>query len=190
VLDLIAHSEKTPTAAASALVTRVQQQSDRIELGHQRLVTAARQLAMEARRILDARARRAVLAPRALLAAGHQRSTHLARGLGMLALRTLRAADTTLRQRWSRLPVLASSRMQLELERLQSRAGRCKALDPRNVLRRGFAMLRDELGRLVSSATRVQAGARIAAELRDGTLAARVEEVHVTSSTGEETHGG
>ncbi|MCP6756662.1 hypothetical protein NL533_34065, partial [Klebsiella pneumoniae] len=58
-----------------------------------------------------------------------------------------------------------------DLERLTA------SLDPVNVLRRGFAVVRDAEGRTIRDAARAAPGSAIVAELAHGRLHARVERV-------------
>lgn len=52
-----------------------------------------------------------------------------------------------------------------------SRAGlRLELLDPRLVLRRGYAMLSDQTGQLITSASQIQGGENVRATLADGTV--------------------
>lgn len=51
---------------------------------------------------------------------------------------------------------------------LSEQAGRLAALDPRAVLQRGFALISDEDGRTITSATNLRVGAEIALQLHDG----------------------
>ena len=57
---------------------------------------------------------------------------------------------------------------------LSEQAGRLAALDPRAVLQRGFALLSDEEGRTITTATALQVGAEIGLRLHDGEALARV----------------
>jgi exodeoxyribonuclease VII large subunit len=59
--------------------------------------------------------------------------------------------------------------------RLDSFAGRLRALSPRATLERGYAIVRTEAG-IVRSASAVAPGARLDVELAEGSLGARVEE--------------
>lgn len=54
--------------------------------------------------------------------------------------------------------------------------GRLRALSPRNVLERGYAIVRGADGRVVSDAARVPAGTKIQVDVGRGTLAATVDE--------------
>lgn len=61
-----------------------------------------------------------------------------------------------------------STRKLLELERL------LRSLNPRNVLNRGFAIVRNSQGRVVSSKVNVKSGDDIAIEVKDGMIEAKV----------------
>jgi exodeoxyribonuclease VII large subunit len=54
---------------------------------------------------------------------------------------------------------------------------RLTGLDPAHVLRRGYALVKDSAGSLISSAKQVKLGQDIAVQLSDGTLDARVQQV-------------
>jgi exodeoxyribonuclease VII large subunit len=73
-----------------------------------------------------------------------------------------------------RLPELAAARLRLEGERVAGKDSRLRALDPRQVLRRGFAIVRDASGRIRTSVTGLAAGDDVAIDLRDGTLGAKL----------------
>lgn len=65
-----------------------------------------------------------------------------------------------------------STRKLLELERL------LRSLNPRNVLNRGFAIVRNSQGRVVSSKVNVKSGDDIAIEVKDGMIEAEVSPSH------------
>jgi exodeoxyribonuclease VII large subunit len=79
------------------------------------------------------------------------------------------AADSL---RLVRAPALLLERKR---SRLDSFAGRLRALSPRATLERGYAIVRTEAG-IVRSASAVAPGARLDVELAEGSLGARVEE--------------
>jgi exodeoxyribonuclease VII large subunit len=177
VLDLIAHSEKTPTAAASALVERVRFARDRVEERLARILDAARgALSAEGKR-LESMARRLAIAVRGSVSSASadmaQCSRRLALATGGLVVRSRAEID----RRLARLPALAGARIRLERERVASKGARLRALDPRQVLRRGFAIVRDGSGRIRTSVTDLAAGDEIGIDLRDGTLGAQLTRV-------------
>ena len=119
--------------------------------------------------------------------------------LARCARRTLtRERDRTekLRGRLRRAPRLGLERDRLRAERLEERlrraprlalerkrarceqaAARLRALSPRATLSRGYAIARDDAGRIVREASAVAPGDAVDVELASGELAARVEHV-------------
>lgn len=93
----------------------------------------------------------------------------------LVALRLQRTTDTLqrLRQRLGDLhPRLLLER---ESSRLAQQRRLLQALSPTHLLERGFTLLRGPQGQLIRSVRELAAGDRIAIELRDGSLQARVE---------------
>jgi exodeoxyribonuclease VII large subunit len=76
-------------------------------------------------------------------------------------------------QRLTRAPALLLERKRARLDTL---AGRLRALSPRATLERGYAIVRTEAG-IVRSADGVKVGSRVDVELAQGALGARVEEI-------------
>jgi exodeoxyribonuclease VII large subunit len=64
-----------------------------------------------------------------------------------------------------------------EAERLRASGRHLDALSPRQVLRRGYAVVRDDSGRVVRDASALALGHRLDVELASGRVGARVEEV-------------
>ena len=60
-------------------------------------------------------------------------------------------------------------------ERLASRSHRLRLVHPRSIIERGYAILRDEGGRIVQDASTVPAGKTLRAELKQGRLKLRSE---------------
>ncbi len=199
VLDHIAHSEKTPTAAAQLLIAIARAEEDKSEAGRAALVQRAERLLASHKERLD---RVALLLARSLslgLAHARTRVLLLARDLGACAAsplarerdklaarrsrlaldatRTLEYARRVGAQAHARLLAGAPRRVRLAAARRAARAARVQAADPRRILSRGFAWLRDAAGRSLKSVLRIDRGARIDALLSDGELGMRVEEV-------------
>jgi len=61
--------------------------------------------------------------------------------------------------------------------RIQSVGGRLRALDPRQVLNRGYALVRDSSGRLVTSLQQVKLDENMDVRLKDGRFGARVNRI-------------
>ncbi|MDX9722747.1 MAG: exodeoxyribonuclease VII large subunit [Myxococcota bacterium] len=101
------------------------------------------------------------------------------------------------------LTLLANASMQLEglaahlepaamraMRRAEDALGgleeRSRVLDPRRVMARGFARLRDDDGRVLSRVSGLRAGQRVQVELVDGVLVTRIEQVNEAERQREE----
>ena len=122
---------------------------------------------------LDQRAAR--LGPPARVLLGQQQR------LQSLAHRLAQAPRPRL-ERWRHLSAQAAGRMlaagawrlQLARSRHESAALRLKSLDPRDVLRRGYAWVEDDAGRAITHAAQLVLGQRIRAVWADGAARAQV----------------
>ncbi len=192
VLDHVGWRAKTPTAAAQLLVqrvretlqgmeealgailqgvaTRIAEEGHRTEERAARLGRAAEARLREARGELR-RLSRAV--PRAVgLALGSGR-TYLAQvraRLGRASARGVADAQERLARISQRLGPGALSLLSREAERLRAREERLRALDPRRVLGRGYAVLRGPDGKAIVDPTQAPPGTRLVAEIREGIL--------------------
>jgi exodeoxyribonuclease VII large subunit len=201
VLDRIAHSEKTPTAVAEFLVRCVlDARRSATSRGHRLAAAIRRVLAREqedlagrARALVDAANRRTAeaaafqrhaqrtLIQQALrpLADARREGTRIGRQLHAAALlhvqRTAAALDAH-RERIRHAAELALERTAHGLERA---AARHRLLDPRRVLGRGYALVRDEHGRVLPSATGIQRDQLLVIQLRDGSVRGRTEQVSI-----------
>ena len=106
------------------------------------------------------------------------------RRLALLAQRLRGAVHRPIEQRGAELPRLeghlrraAALLLELQRQRASGLAGRLQALDPAQVLQRGYAWVTDESGRAVVSVRRMQIGARLQAVLADGTAAVTVTDL-------------
>jgi exodeoxyribonuclease VII large subunit len=81
-----------------------------------------------------------------------------------------------------RLQLAAERQQDDRRQRLAAIAGRLAALDPRQVLERGYAIVTDEAGCLVTAAAQVELNARIHVNLRSGRLRAIVDQKNETNS--------
>jgi exodeoxyribonuclease VII large subunit len=95
-----------------------------------------------------------------------------------------RGAERLIEQRRSRqlragegLGRAARSTVQRAEQRLKVTEVTVRMADPATILRRGFALLRDESGAVLTSTHQVMPGAALTVELRDGRLTSRVESV-------------
>jgi exodeoxyribonuclease VII large subunit len=165
----------TPTAAAELavpardeLLARLDQAAHRLRLlvSHrlasqtQRLDRLALQLARPAQALSTARAQ--------LQALDHRRANALWR-----ALESQRLAPRLLQQRLART---MSAALHGHGARLAALGGRLGALDPSQMLARGYAFVLDAQARPVTSARHVQPGDALTLQWHDGTARARVED--------------
>ncbi len=197
VLDEVGWREKTPTAAAQRVVTRVREALEGVEGALREVVAegAARiQREGEAHRRRSERLARAVrvriegegrelLHRAARLRGGVRGSLARAReGVGRLAGGLHPAAERYLGREGEHLALLAGAlprQARLHLGRarkeLEERGRRLHALDPQRVVERGYAILRIEGGGVVTDAGQAPAGTRLRALLRRGILLLRSE---------------
>lgn len=199
-LDLIAYSEKTPTAAADFLVTTLASREAELEERAAVLERLVRGGLKSGRLDLSHRGvrfrRAALLATHRaaeLLGAGEQRLTQAGRHsltrvgshlnearatLVFLARGSLRNQWLELQGRRDRLIERGRAQLRLEQERLTAKDRQILAHDPRRLLRRGFAIVRNAVdGHMITGIQQTQVGADIRVELRDGLIDARVESV-------------
>ena len=106
------------------------------------------------------------------------------RRLALLAQRVRGAMHRPLEQRSAELPRIeghlrraAALSLALQRQRASGFAGRLQALDPAQVLQRGYAWVTDESGHAVVSVREMQVGARLRAVLADGTAAVTVTDI-------------
>jgi exodeoxyribonuclease VII large subunit len=203
VLDEIAHSEKTPTAVAAFLVDTV--------LGLRRKVAErAVQLQRSVGRLLQREAQWLARSTVSLESGGNARlrgerqrlataTRDLARGSllalanGKSALATaadkLRTSALKSCERERQALLRASDRGRHAAQRVVERAGdrlerlslRLRLLDPRKVVARGYALVRDDKGRVLPSASRVEAGQNLVLQMRDGAVRVRAESIEPQS---------
>jgi len=164
----------TPSMAAAQVVPR------RAELEAQAdaaLAAAARHLGHRTR-LAETRLERAAPA-RALGGAAERAARRLDRaGAGLAAVHPAvsveRARGRLGRCDWRGPTVAAASRAQLHLDAL---AGRLHDLGPGQVLRRGYAVVRDEAGVVVRDPAVLAPGQRVEVEVAAGRFGARVDEL-------------
>lgn len=175
VLDVIAHSEKTPTAVAAFLVRCVHDLRRVLQDSGRRLLTAARDLLLRARADLTADAALLQRTTAARLLRERTFLAHAARDLHGTALLRLERARSGLRETSLRAVRGAERRLEREAMRLEQQAARQRLLDPRCVLARGFALLRDDQGMVLPSVARIRVGQTLCIRLRDGEVRTHAE---------------
>jgi exodeoxyribonuclease VII large subunit len=159
----------TPTAAAELVAPDRQSWLDGLQGFAQRLQAAAGRRLDQAGQRLDATAAR-LGRPSSRVAGQHQ---HLER----LAQRLRYAVATRMQQQDHRLQVLRSTlgpavarQLEQHAQGLARASLRLSAIDPRQVLQRGYALLTDPAGSVLARAAQAQPGQRVQALLADGRL--------------------
>ncbi|MGE3172286.1 MAG: exodeoxyribonuclease VII large subunit [Planctomycetota bacterium] len=202
VLDVIAHSEKTPTAVAEHLVDQVETArravaqhavrlqraaGRRLQAAHTALASAAGGLRQAVAARMAHERLRLVTAARDLGRGAARRCgdarrdlTHLARELAGTAVRRCTTAQRDLLLAQARVRQGAALRIERATARLDQLAARHRLLDPRAVLRRGFAIVRAEDGAVLPSAARIRPQQLLQVQLRDGTVRTRAESIEET----------
>ena len=201
VLDEIALSVKTPTAAAGWLIDAWEETHAELVDRSARLRAAAHELLREARndlsrsgmelrnvvsRRLDAERTRLSTCCRqlrrsaeSLLVARDRQLREASRRIS-LGVRNYAAARRTSLDRLSdRIGSAAERRVERARAALSTAEARQRLLDPARVLRRGFALFRDASGRIVTDAAQVGAGDSATVQLRDGQVRATVSTVEL-----------
>lgn len=167
VLDLIAHSEKTPTAVGALLVDGMRAAVAALEDRSRDLATHARSVLALHRAHHARRAQRLGRAVRARVARERHRLDHgwprLRRSVEVLQQRCRDRLDLAQRG-LGRAARLAVERAK---SRLAASAERQRLLDPRRVLERGYALVR-AAGRVVKSAGDLAPGIALDISFRDG----------------------
>jgi len=173
----------TPSVAAELAVPARAEQQARLRVLVGRLDDAGRRAVAGPRTTLDAE-RRALDAfrPAAYLAAERER-------VGLLLDRATRAIDGRLiaeRSRLTRLddrlPLLVEGRLARARTELRTGAAGLGALSPYATLERGYAIVRDDAGRVVRSVTAAVPGDALHVTLHEGALDVRVEAVRDSAS--------
>ena len=98
----------------------------------------------------------------------------------------LREEASKVKRARARIRAAAESRVRIERQILTARRAQLHALDPQRVLERGYALVEQGDGSLLSSTNQARAGDALSVRLHDGSLAARVLEVRESASGGEE----
>lgn len=178
VLDAIAHSAKTPTAAAELLAGMAHDARRELHDRGRRLQQAVRDLLGERRANLADTAYDLQRGCERRLAFESARLARTAAGTQSAARLCLSRFGAQLRAR--AVALTSGSRRVLDhaQARLDQHTTRQRLLDPKRVLQRGFALVRDPRGAVVPAASRLAAGAAIELHFRDGRVAAHVDAVH------------
>jgi exodeoxyribonuclease VII large subunit len=154
VADEVAHtSVKTPTAVAATVVALVAGFDEQLGRVAHRLALRARSACGDAARDLSGRSARIRRRSSAVVAREHD----------SVGVRRRRVADL------ARVGVRAANRD------VDTAEARLRALDPRRVVERGYAIVRDSDGRVVKDVAAVPVGAMLLTEIAGGRIRSRVE---------------
>jgi exodeoxyribonuclease VII large subunit len=177
VLDEIAHSEKTPTAVAQWLVEGVE--NARAEVGERarRLLEAAEERLAAARDRLSRSGRELQQLVAERLHRSRAELTATGRQIVAATALLLQRQRAELRAAGVRAAAGAARALERGGLRLEQQAMRLRLLDPRAVLARGFALVRDAAGAVLPAASRLRPGQTIRLQFRDGRADARIDDV-------------
>ncbi len=177
VLDMITHSEKTPTAVAGFLVQQVLAAQEQLAALCTRLLDATRDGLGAARQKLTAIAQdlRRHLQGRLILE--RQQLVDGGRRLGLCVKHLCRSKHATLLRRSERIRAGALQRLSSQSAWLTTQEARQRLLDPRRVLERGYALARDKDGKIITGVEKLGAGMELGVEFRDGRVRTTVDEV-------------
>jgi len=177
VLDLIAQSEKTPTAVAEFLVRGVEAAREDVDERAARLADAVHDLLRDHRETLDEVVRAIATAATRRVDAARVQLTQFGREIAARTAMRLAREQSDLRHAVTRLQHGAQRVGERQQARLRDAETRLRLLDPRRVLQRGFAIVRDEHGRIAPSTARVEKQQALRVQFRDGHADVRVDDV-------------
>lgn len=159
----------TPTAAAELVAQPREVWLGALGLLAGRLQNGVqRQLEQRAQQLDQASAR--LGRPSGLVAAQHQRLAQLAQRMRQAVLLKLQLLAHTQKALEADLPLKIQRSLAQRQQRLERAALRLQLLDPRLVLQRGYALLTDTEGAVVSSVRQAPPGAALRATLADGVV--------------------
>ena len=165
--ELVAPTREACLQALQACASLISRRLyDLIDRNAQRLDRAALRLSRPAQGVRRQSERLALLA--------HRLAGHLPHAL--------QAQRVRLAQMQSELKHSAAMRTAADHQHLEALAARLRALDPSQVLTRGYAWLSDAGGRAITSVQRLEAGQPLQVVLRDGSADVRVTQVRSRTS--------
>jgi len=159
----------TPTAAAELVLARKEAFEEALAEHGQRLGRALREAMLEARnRLLRLARRHAVQAPARLIRQHVQRLENWRQRMRHAISAQVRNSQQRLDD--AALKMLHASRMRLQFtaHRLGHLEGQLSALNPLNVLRRGYSVTSDAEGHIIRSIKSMRLGQRLLTRLSDG----------------------
>ncbi len=168
---------ETPSAAAELISSRHLSCVERVLNASGAIEDIAATRLERARQNLDhARSRLRLLSPKAVIEQRQLRVDDLANRLGSALRHAAQERREQLTHARARLAAASPERrVQIESHRLLALWKRLESVSPQSVLKRGFAIVRDEAGQPIARAKGAKAGQPIVTEFADGRIRSRVE---------------
>jgi exodeoxyribonuclease VII large subunit len=168
---------ETPSGAAELISSQYLSCVERLDQAGGSLDDIATARLGQARQQLDhARSRLRLLSPATGIEQNHLRLDDLRNRLGSALRASVQMGRQSLAAAGARLAATSPERrVQLESHRLLALWKRLESASPQSVLKRGYALVRDEQGRPVSRAQAVKSGQPLVNEFHDGKVRVRVE---------------
>ncbi len=170
VLDLLCTSVKTPTAAGELLVSQVTAFQQRVEDSMMEICKRVQARLWDQHQELRLRAARLRGSVREGLAGARAQTNLAVLRLNRGSTQLLKRQTNRMDQRVFSLGAGARLRIEKERERVLAREQRARALDPKRVIARGFAILRGPGGKALTSIQQTKKGETLEASLLDGKL--------------------
>jgi exodeoxyribonuclease VII large subunit len=168
---------ETPSGAAELISSHYVAATERLRQAAAALADSLEQGLLRAGDRLDhARSRLRLLAPTAVIESRHLRLDDLGNRLAAALRSGVQARREALVSARGRLAGASpQKRVQLESHRLLALWKRLESASPQSVLKRGYAIVRDEAGRPVARAKAVKPGQALMNEFHDGKVRVRAE---------------
>ena len=168
---------ETPSGAAELISSQYLSCVERLDNAGGNLDDIAATRLERARQQLDhVRSRLRLLSPVAAIEQNHLRMDDLRNRLGAALRDSVQQGRHVLAAARSRLAATSpEKRVQLESHRLLAMWKRLESASPQSVLKRGYAIVRDEAGRPVARAKAVKPGQGLVNEFHDGKVRVKVE---------------
>ncbi|MBP7481104.1 MAG: exodeoxyribonuclease VII large subunit [Lacunisphaera sp.] len=168
---------ETPSGAAELISSHYIAATERLQQAAGSMVDALGNAVAGATEKLDhARSRLRLLAPTAVIESNHLRLDDLGNRLGAALRASIQLRRGALGTGRTRLTAASpEKRVQQESHRLLALWKRLESASPQSVLRRGYAIVRDESGKPVARAKGTRPGQALVNEFHDGKVHARVE---------------
>lgn len=182
VLDVIAHSEKTPTAVAEFLVRGIESAREDVQERGVRLADAVADLLADENNRLKELSRSIARAGNERLRDANRRLATAGRELAGQTTLRLAHERSQLRQTVMRLTHSSLRMCERKGTALQQAETRRRLLDPTRVLQRGFAIVRGQDGQIAPSVNRLSPNQDLRVQFRDGSANVHVDSIEPNDS--------